>query len=83
MPGMDERRFRSVRYFQDPTTKAQARFEPWMTTIVYLDTGRLLGVVDGHRYLRAAWKVKERLRALHRTGSLNDAAAAKMCSRSW
>ncbi|MGO4234690.1 ISL3 family transposase [Pseudarthrobacter sp. YAF2] len=45
--GIDEHRFRSVRYFQDPSTKAWTRFEPWMTTIVNLDTGQVLGVVDG------------------------------------
>lgn len=47
MLGIDEHRFRSVRYFQDPTSKAWTRFEPWMTTIVDLDTGQVLGVVDG------------------------------------
>jgi transposase len=47
MLGIDEHRFRSVRYFQDPGTKAWTRFEPWMTTIVDLDTGQVLGVVDG------------------------------------
>ncbi|MEC5192566.1 MULTISPECIES: ISL3 family transposase [unclassified Arthrobacter] len=47
MLGIDEHRFRSVRYFQDPSTKSWTRFEPWMTTIVDLDTGQVLGVVDG------------------------------------
>ena len=47
MLGIDEHRFRSVRYFQDPASKAWTRFEPWMTTIVDLDTGQVLGVVDG------------------------------------
>ncbi len=47
MLGIDEHRFRSVRYFQDPDSKAWTRFEPWMTTIVDLDTGQILGVVDG------------------------------------
>lgn len=47
MLGIDEHRFRSVRYFQDPESKAWRRFEPWMTTIVDLDTGQVLGVVDG------------------------------------
>jgi hypothetical protein len=45
--GIDEHRFRSVRYFQDPESKSWTRFEPWMTTIVDLDTGQVLGVVDG------------------------------------
>lgn len=43
----DEQRFRSVRYFQDPESKVWTRFEPWMTTIVDLDTGQVVGVVDG------------------------------------
>jgi hypothetical protein len=50
MLGIDEHRFRSVRYFQDPGTKAWTRLEPWMTTIVDLDTGQVLrglSVVDG------------------------------------
>lgn len=47
MLGIDEHRFRSVRYFQDPESKTWTRFEPWMTTIVDLDTGQVLGVVDG------------------------------------
>jgi transposase len=50
MLGIDEHRFRSVRYFQDPSTKAWTRFEPWMTTIVDLDTGQVLGVVDGRAH---------------------------------
>ncbi|MET4134177.1 transposase [Pseudarthrobacter sp. PvP090] len=47
MLGIDEHRFRSVRYFRDSATRAWTRFEPWMTTIVDLDTGQVLGVVDG------------------------------------
>jgi hypothetical protein len=42
MLGIDEHRVRSVRYFQDTATGAWTRFEPWMTTIVDLDTGRSL-----------------------------------------
>lgn len=47
MLGIDEHRYRSVRFFQNPTTKAWTRYEPWMSTIVDLDTGQVLGVVDG------------------------------------
>ncbi|BAS11984.1 transposase [Arthrobacter sp. Hiyo8] len=36
-----------VRFFRDPATKAWKRFEPWMSTIVDLDTGQVLGIVDG------------------------------------
>ncbi|MDV7090994.1 ISL3 family transposase [Rhodococcus opacus] len=44
--GIDEHRFRRVRYFRLPTGKWR-RYEPWMSTVVDLDTGRVLGVVDG------------------------------------
>jgi transposase len=47
MLGIDEHRFRSVRFFRDPGTGSWTRYEPWMTTIVDLDTGQVLGVVDG------------------------------------
>jgi transposase len=44
--GVDEHRYRSVRYFRS-ADGAWRRFEPWMTTLVDLDTGQVLGVVDG------------------------------------
>lgn len=47
MLGIDEHRYRSVRFFRDPATKAWKRDEPWMTTIVDLDTRQVLGIVDG------------------------------------
>ena len=47
MLGIDEHRYRSVRFFRDPETNAWKRYEPWMTTIVDLDTGQVLGIVDG------------------------------------
>jgi transposase len=47
MLGIDEHRFRSVRYFRDPGSTSWIRHEPWMTTIVDLDTGQILGVVNG------------------------------------
>lgn len=47
MLGIDEHRFRSVRFFRDAETNKWQRIEPWMTTIVDLDTGQILGVVDG------------------------------------
>lgn len=45
--GIDEHRYRSVRFFQGPATKTWTRYEPWMSTIVDLDTGQVLGIVDG------------------------------------
>ena len=47
MLGIDEHRFRSVRFFRDPGSSSWIRHEPWITTIVDLDTGQVLGVVDG------------------------------------
>src|SRR3712207_2150339 len=44
--GIDEHRYRSVRFFRDPDG-GWRRYEPWMTTLVDADTGRVLGVVDG------------------------------------
>lgn len=44
--GVDEHRYRSVRYFRT-AEGTWRRFEPWMTAFVDLDTGQVLGVVDG------------------------------------
>jgi transposase len=44
--GIDEHRYRSVRYYRRPDGSWR-RYEPWMTTLVDADTGRVLGVVDG------------------------------------
>jgi transposase len=45
--GIDEHRYRRVRFFRDPDTAKWRRYEPWMTTLVDLDTAVVLGVVDG------------------------------------
>ena len=45
--GIDEHRYRSVKYFRDPRSASWRRVEPWMTTFVDLGTGTVLGVVDG------------------------------------
>jgi transposase len=44
--GVDEHRYRSVRFFREENGGSR-RYEPWMTTLVDADTGRVLGVVDG------------------------------------
>jgi transposase len=44
--GIDEHRFRSVRWFKDDDGSWR-RIEPWMTTFVDLSTGEVLDVVDG------------------------------------
>lgn len=45
--GIDEHRFRTVRWFRDPNTNTWRRIEPWMTTFVNLQTGQVIGIVDG------------------------------------
>ena len=44
--GIDEHRFRTVRFFRDEAGSWK-RVEPWMTTFVNLTTGQVIGVVDG------------------------------------
>ncbi|WP_336853858.1 ISL3 family transposase [Sinomonas albida] len=45
--GIDEHRYRSVRWYRQDEDSPWQRIEPWMTTIVDLDTGQVLGIVDG------------------------------------
>lgn len=47
--GIDEHRFRSVRYLRDPDTDAVKRVEPWSIVFTDLDDGAILDVVDGRR----------------------------------
>jgi transposase len=44
--GIDEHRYRQVRFFR-AEHGGWRRYEPWRTTLVDADTGRVLGVVDG------------------------------------
>ena len=44
--GIDEHRYRRVRWFRDDQGSWQ-RVEPWMSTIVNADCGQVLGIVDG------------------------------------
>jgi transposase len=44
--GIDEHRYRRVRWFRDDGG-AWRRVEPWMSTIVNVDCGQVLGIVDG------------------------------------
>jgi transposase len=44
--GVDEHRYRSVRFFRDEAG-GWRRYEPWMTTFVDAESGQVLGVVDG------------------------------------
>ncbi|WP_256249593.1 transposase [Pseudarthrobacter sp. R1] len=83
MLGIDEHRFRSVRYFQDPGTKTWTRFEPWMTTIVDLDTGQVLGVVDGRDHKGVGdWLFARPLEWLQ-VVAINPSAAFRRTLRIW
>jgi len=53
--GIDEHRFRTVRWFRDDAG-GWRRIEPWMTTMVDLATGEVIDVVDGRDSAAvAAW----------------------------
>ena len=53
--GIDEHRYRRVRWFRDETG-GWRRVEPWMSTIVNADCGQVLGIVDGRDSAAvAAW----------------------------
>ncbi len=50
--GIDEHRFRSVRWFRDPDNPAGSagrwrRVEPWMTCMVDLSSGNVIDLIDG------------------------------------
>jgi transposase len=45
--GIDEHRFRTVRWYKDDADGSWRRMEPWMTTFINLATGQVIGVVDG------------------------------------
>ena len=45
--GIDEHRYRRVRWFRDPDTGGWRRVEPWMTALVNAASGQVLGIVDG------------------------------------
>lgn len=47
--GIDEHRFRTVRYLRDPDTHSVKRVEPWSIVFTDLDDGAILDVVDGRR----------------------------------
>ena len=47
--GIDEHRFRTVRYLRDPDTQTVKRVEPWSIVFTDLDDGAILDVVDGRR----------------------------------
>jgi transposase len=86
MLGIDEHRFRSVRFFKDPDTNVWKRFEPWMSTIVDLDTGQVLGVVDGRDHKGVGeWLFKRPLdwRLGVQVVAIDPSAAFRKALRMW
>lgn len=45
--GIDEHRYRSVRWYRNDDDGRWRRVEPWMSTIVNVECGQVLGIVDG------------------------------------
>ncbi|WP_315914420.1 ISL3 family transposase [Arthrobacter sp. lap29] len=86
MLGIDEHRFRSVRFFKNTETNAWQRIEPWMTTIVDLDTGQILGVVDGRDHTGVGeWLIKRPLewRLGVQVVAIDPSAAFRKALRMW
>lgn len=83
--GVDEHRYRSVRWFRT-NEGAWRRFEPWMTTLVDLNTGQVLGIVDG-RDSRAVgdWLAQrsEQWRERIEIVAIDPSAAFRKALRTW
>ena len=83
--GVDEHRYRSVRWFRTDEG-AWRRFEPWMTTLVDLATGQVLGIVDG-RDSRAVgdWLAQrsEQWRERIEIVAIDPSAAFRKALRTW
>jgi transposase len=61
--GIDEHRYRRVRWFRDPDGGGWRRVEPWMSTIVNADCGQVLGIVDGRDSAAVGGWLSERSQA--------------------
>ncbi|KNX35980.1 ISL3 family transposase [Luteipulveratus halotolerans] len=83
--GIDEHRFRTVRWFRDEAG-AWKRIEPWMTTFTDLATGQVLGVVDGRDSAAVKTWLRTRPRWWRhrvRTVAIDPSAAFRSAVRSW
>lgn len=84
--GIDEHRFRTVRWFR--TNEGRwCRVEPWMTTFVNLQTGQVIGVVDGRHsgavmtWLNArtpAWRERVEVVAIDPSATYRSAVKAAL-----
>ncbi|MGP9602914.1 ISL3 family transposase [Brachybacterium sp. AOP42-E1-35] len=83
--GIDEHRYRSVRWFRTDQGSWR-RFEPWMTTLVDLDTGQVLGIVDGRDSTAVGdWlgQRSERWRERIEIVAIDPSAAFRKALRTW
>lgn len=84
--GIDEHRFRTVRWYRDQDAGVWRRVEPWMTTFTNLATGQVIGVVDGRDSAAVKSWLKERPRWWrHRVKvvAIDPSAAFRSAVRSW
>ena len=84
--GIDEHRYRSVRWFRDEAG-GWTRVEPWMTTFVNAASGRVLGIVDGRDsaavagWLAArqpAWRARVKVVAIDPSAAFKRAIAEQL-----
>lgn len=83
--GIDEHRFRTVRWYKDDDQKWR-RVEPWMTTLTDLFTGRVIGVVDGRDSAAVqAWLKDQPRWWRHRvaTVAIDPSASFRSAVRHW
>ena len=83
--GIDEHRFRTVRWYRDDAGAWQ-RIEPWMTTFTDLDSGQVVGVVDGRDSAAVKTWLKTRPRWWRhrvRVVAIDPSAAFRSAVRSW
>lgn len=83
--GIDEHRYRRVRWFRNPAG-GWRRFEPWMSTLVDLATGQVLGVVDGRDFATVgkwlserSWEWRERIEVV----AIDPSAPFRKALRQW
>ncbi len=84
--GIDEHRFRTVRWYKDDADGSWRRIEPWMTTFINLATGQVIGVVDGRDSAAVKTWLKTRPRWWRhrvRVVAIDPSAAFRSAVRSW
>lgn len=83
--GIDEHRFRTVRWYKDEHDTWR-RVEPWMTTFTNLATGQVIGVVDGRDSAAVKTWLTTRPRWWRhrvRVVAIDPSAAFRSAVRSW